>query len=76
MVRVLGSGFQDRPRVGFGAGISIVSIIFKSADEIDVTIRISTRASQGPRTIGVVNSHDGGRGQCPECFRVDAAPGM
>jgi hypothetical protein len=75
MVRLLGSGFQHQTRGSFGTGISIVSIAFKSAHEIDVTIMISAQASQGPRTIEVVNSHDGGRGQCPGCFSVDNAPG-
>jgi hypothetical protein len=47
----------------------------KSASEFDLTIWISPSAAPGSRTIGVVNSRDGGRGRCPGCFGVDRAPG-
>jgi hypothetical protein len=72
LVRIKGSGFQDRARLSFGAGVVVLRTVFKSPAELDVVIRIAPSAVAGPRNLAVLNTTDGGRGSCPACFTIAA----
>ena len=70
VVRILGSGFQDPSAVRFGSGITVTSVTFVGATELDASVAISANARVGSRTISVRSATDFGAGSCAGCFTV------
>jgi hypothetical protein len=72
-VTIIGTNFQAGATVGFGAGITVNSVSFVSATELDADITVSLAAAGGPRTVTVVNP-DASSGSLAAGFTVIAPP--
>ena len=72
-VNITGTNFQSGAVVGFGAGISINSVTFVSASQLQANISVSAGATGGPRDVTVTNP-DSSNGTLAGGFRVIAPP--
>jgi len=74
-ISIAGSGFVDGPDLAasFGAGITVNSVVFVSANELTANVTVAGGAATGARTITVTNG-DAGVGSCTNCFTVNGGP--
>ena len=69
-VVVTGSGFEQGATADFGQGIKIRRVIFVSASQLKVKIKILGEAGSGPRAVTITNSN-GESGALGACFTVN-----
>jgi len=69
-VTVTGDHFRQGATVDFGNRVSIQSVTYVSAAQLDVSVRVHPRAATGPREVTITNP-DGHVGSLAACFYVN-----
>ncbi len=70
MVTITGSNFQAGATVDFGQEVEVRDVVFISATQLEVEIRIDKRAPLGPRDV-IVTNPDVQSGTGVDCFTVN-----
>ncbi|MFC1851239.1 S8 family serine peptidase [candidate division CSSED10-310 bacterium] len=70
VVTIHGSAFQDPPGSDFGAGVTVNSTLFVSANELTANVSVASDATPGWRTVTVTNP-DLSTTYMTDCFKVD-----
>jgi hypothetical protein len=71
-VFVSGSGFVDGDKVSFGTGVKVHSVSIEGADQMTVSVSVTTTAALTTRDVVITNGTVSGT--CPGCFAVSDTP--